>query len=335
MKRNKLLEELSTGGVSRRQFLRQLSMVVGGLATAPGLVQAAQALVMGKNGRALVDELTSPSNGLVLGDVGDGYYHIYTNGLPDHATGEFPNPNCPSPILAQTGSYKITKTPKVASKATALDGWLFGIAVNGVVLDPTGPFYLGRENTGYQFEVLTKTAMPHLGIDRNMAHTQPSGEYHYHGMPAPLYQRLEQLREARGDRHGMTLLGWAADGFPIYAPFAPSRAQDPGSPLVMMKSSYTLGSGPRGPGSPGGKREDAGGVFVQDFVFRQGLGDLDECNGRFGATPEFPDGTYHYFLTYDFPFIPRFWRGTPDSSFFHPKPGVDAVPPALMTMKFG
>ena len=28
-----------------------------------------------------------------------------------------------------------------------------------------------------------------------------------------------------------------------------------------------------------------------------GLGDLDECNGRFGSTPEYPQGTYYYVST--------------------------------------
>jgi len=50
-------------------------------------------------------------------------------------------------------------------------------------------------------------------------------------------------------------------------------------------------------------------------------GDLDEANGRFGVTPEFPQGTYHYVLTDDFPFIPRQFKGTPDSSFFRHGPG--------------
>jgi YHYH protein len=54
----------------------------------------------------------------------------------------------------------------------------------------------------------------------------------------------------------------------------------------------------------------------------KGAGDLDECNGRVGVTPEFPGGTYHYYLTSDFPFIPRLYRGTPDSSFErHGPPG--------------
>jgi hypothetical protein len=30
--------------------------------------------------------------------------------------------------------------------------------------------------------------------------------------------------------------------------------------------------------------------------------DLDECNGHFGPTPEFPDGIYHYHLTHTPPY---------------------------------
>ncbi|MFK7778874.1 MAG: YHYH protein, partial [Gimesia sp.] len=42
---------------------------------------------------------------------------------------------------------------------------------------------------------------------------------------------------------------------------------------------------------------------------------------------EFPDGTYHYYLTEDFPFIPRNYRGTPDSSFQKRGPGTRQRPP--------
>lgn len=33
--------------------------------------------------------------------------------------------------------------------------------------------------------------------------------------------------------------------------------------------------------------------------------------GRFCMTPEFPDGTYAYFLTKEWPVIPRAFRGRP------------------------
>ena len=38
----------------------------------------------------------------------------------------------------------------------------------------------------------------------------------------------------------------------------------------------------------------ASGFFVEDHVFKNS-GDLDENNGRFCKTPDFPNGTYAYF----------------------------------------
>ena len=58
--------------------------------------------------------------------------------------------------------------------------------------------------------------------------------------------------------------------------------------------------------------ECRGGRWLPSEVRLLYPGDLDETNGRFGATPEFPNGTYHYVLTDAFPFIPRAWRGTPE-----------------------
>ena len=39
----------------------------------------------------------------------------------------------------------------------------------------------------------------------------------------------------------------------------------------------------------------AGGFFVEDHQFNDS-GDLDESNGRFTKTPDFPNGTYAYFV---------------------------------------
>ena len=53
------------------------------------------------------------------------------------------------------------------------------------------------------------------------------------------------------------------------------------------------------------------GAFTQDYEYVEGLGDLDECNGRMGITPEFPEGIYHYYATDGFPFLQRCVKGTP------------------------
>ena len=38
------------------------------------------------------------------------------------------------------------------------------------------------------------------------------------------------------------------------------------------------------------------GSFVEDYEFKNS-GDLDEHNGRFAVTPEYPNGIYHYHAT--------------------------------------
>ncbi|NBW88116.1 MAG: YHYH protein, partial [Planctomycetia bacterium] len=41
------------------------------------------------------------------------------------------------------------------------------------------------------------------------------------------------------------------------------------------------------------------GYFIEDYEYVAGLGDLDESNGRFAVTPEYPQGIYAYYTTVD------------------------------------
>lgn len=89
------------------------------------------------------------------------------------------------------------------------------------------------------------------------------------------------------------IIGWAYDGNPIYGPFAFIDPSDSNSDIGRMRSGYTqdptnIPNRPRG-GLPNGS-------LVDDFAFTD-AGDLDEYNGRFCVTPEFPDGVYAYFAT--------------------------------------
>jgi hypothetical protein len=201
--------------------------------------------------------------------------------------------------------------------------WLFGIAVNGVPFDPSGPFWNADGESGWQFEVMHPANAVALGIDVNHAHTQGRGIYHYHGLPTGLLL----ARQIAGLDRPMFLLGYAADGFPIYGPECPQDPADLMSPIRRLRSSYRLRRGTRKDGPKG----TFDGIFVEDYEYIPGFGDLDECNGRTGPTPECPDGTYYYVLTDEFPFIPRQYRGTPDPSFRHgPPPGVSPpLPPEL------
>lgn len=246
---------------------------------------------------------------------------VASNGLPGHPTGDYPNSHDPVAIRAQSFRFTMPLKPEPLAATTPLGFWLFGVAVNGVPFDPSGPFWNRDARAGWQFEVLCPTNALALGIDVNRAHVQGRGMYHYHGLPTSL---LWTVRQQRPDRP-MHLLGHAADGFPIYGPDAPADPADLKSPARRLRSSYRLRPGRRKNG-PGGRFD---GTFVEDFEYVPGLGDLDECNGRFGVTPEHPDGIYHYVLTDEFPFVPRLYRGTPDPTFRHgPPPGVSPPLPS-------
>jgi hypothetical protein len=252
------------------------------------------------------------------------YQYLRTTGLPDHPTGVFPNAHCPMPIEEHDRVLRFSANPVANDDLTPIQSWEFGVACNGVSLDPAGPYWRGDPASGWHFEVMSATASPYLGLDANHAHTQPpSGRYHYHALPGALLERGAADR-AKGRMH---LLGWAADGFPIYSPYGHVVADDPRSPLVELRSSYRLLSGPRVDGPPGSHD----GTFVQDFELVDALGDLDAANSRFGATADFPEGTVYYVFTNAFPFIPRFFRGTPDPSFANPvgPVGNNGLPPEL------
>lgn len=226
---------------------------------------------------------------------------IRSNGIPSHRVGSFPNAGNPNAISAQSYKFTMPLTPKSGSgRARGLG--LTGVAVNGVPFDPgAAEFWQGDPNSGWQYEALGGAVT--LGLDANYAHVQPTGAYHYHGLPIGLMQQLGWSASAASP-----LIGWASDGYPIYA----ITAQSNGS-VREMKSSYKLRSGSRPGGSgPNGAYD---GAFVQDYTYVAGSGDLDEHNGMTVRTAEYPNGTYAYFLTKSFPVIPRSLKGAPDASF--------------------
>lgn len=227
---------------------------------------------------------------------------IESNGIPDHQTGNFPGPGNPHAITPQNYRFTVPAEPKAAEQVTVLGLQDFGIAVNGVPFDPSAAEWWNG-NRAWQYEPMHNRS---LGIDMNSAHVQPTGAYHYHGLPQDLLKRLDA-----GSK--MVLVGWAADGFPIYGPLCPRDPNDLESPLKKMTSSYRLKTGNRPSGNGPGGRYD--GTFTADYEYKSGSGELDEYNGRYGMTPEFPDGTYYYVLTEKWPIIPRFYKGTPDPSF--------------------
>ncbi len=230
---------------------------------------------------------------------------IRANGIPQHETGRFPNRNNPSAIRAQDYVFRVNVAPEKRPEIDILELGKFGIAVNGVPFDPGAAEFWNRDrDSGWRYEAIGGAI--NLGLDRNNAHVQPNGTYHYHGLPTGLIEGWSR------DSHS-AIVGYAADGFPIYAVYGLSDPNDAASPITALHASYPVKTGTR-PSGPGGEYD---GSFVEDFEFIADAGDLDECNGRDTITPDYPDGTYAYFLTENFPFIPRCFRGEPDRSFAH------------------
>jgi hypothetical protein len=110
------------------------------------------------------------------------------------------------------------------------------------------------------------------------------------------------------------IIGYAFDGYPVYGPWGfvgSGQSLDPDQKLLRMRSSYRLRnineriSWPDGvkltPGQYGPlvSPEVPVGTFVEDYEYVPGSGDLDRYNGRFSRTPEYPAGTYAYFLATD------------------------------------
>jgi len=245
-------------------------------------------------------------------DESQGLRFVRADGLPNHATGHFPNRFNPNSIAAQRYYFRMPLKPAKAGRvAYYRPNHLFGVALNGVVFDPnTAEYWNDDRRSGWMIEALSGSRP--LGIDQNNAHVQPDGSYHYHGVPTGLLDKL-------GGRGKPLMIGWAADGFPIYFD-------------ETLRSSWRLKAA-RDAGGPGGRPD---GTYTLDYEYVRGLGELDECNGRDGVTAEFPKGTYYYVVTAKFPYVPRCFVGTADASFVkqggpHTRggPGGGRPPPPL------
>ena len=231
-----------------------------------------------------------------------GRWVVRSNAIPNHAVGVFPNRGNPHKIYPQNLELRFTASPTPAAQATSARDWIFGIANSGVAFDPfTAEYWQGDRQSGWNYDALGGAIG--LGLDENSAHVQPSGAYHYHGIP----RGLLEVAGYSQTRHS-PLIGYAADGFPIFALTGSVDGR-----IMQMTSSYRLKTGQRPGGSgPSGTHD---GAFVEDWMYLEGTGTLDACNGAFTVSADFPNGTYAYFLTDAFPGVPRCFTGTPDPSF--------------------
>ena len=217
---------------------------------------------------------------LVTTDYTDSRFFVKTTSIPDHGFARNPGVNT---VTAQDFTFEITRTPVEAIDKVETPLGTIGVAVNGVVIfNPKAALTEQRGNVDYQINAVY--SHDELGIDDGSGHPQEDGIYHYHSDPRLMYEK--------DPSNHSPLLGYALDGYPIYGPYGWDTATGRSNPRVM-KSSYRLKTTPRTDGS------DPDGRYIEDFEYVAGLGDLDQHNGRTCNTPEYPNGTYAYFVTVD------------------------------------
>ena len=148
--------------------------------------------------------------------------------------------------------------------------------------------------------------------------TQYGGEYAHLSDPKQLRyvlgdnvfknQATQQLQELSTGWQHSPILGWAFDGNPIYGPYGYIDATDQSSGIRRIRSSYRikpvliydLATNPNPVRSDGPLLSDyPAGSFIEDFEYTFQYGDLDQYNGRFCKTPQFPEGVYAYFISID------------------------------------
>ena len=108
--------------------------------------------------------------------------------------------------------------------------------------------------------------------------------------------RADLLKDNNGDETDTSfhspIIGWAYDGNPIYGPYGFDTPT--GGTIRRMVSSYKKVVKTNRPPI----LDFPTGFFIEDWEY-DASGDLDEHNGRFCVTPEYPDGVYAYFVTID------------------------------------
>lgn len=282
------------------------------------------------------------------------WVYIRSSGLAGYVMGPWyldaakanPFPNFPS---NKAKIYRIPRVPTIPATRTLTGFGQIGCMVNGVSMyDMRDAFsYVNASSTdatpvngltgdgvwnrdAYQNEAVT--------FDPAYAH-QAGNDYHYHAQPIALRHQLGDhvdynpatklyTESASPVTSHSPIVGWAADGIPVYGPYGYSDALDPNSGIRRMISGFVLRNGSNGTTNlsatgrttlpawaqriqtvtfktgPAVNTTYALGHYIEDYDYlgdhgyTQGVAfDLNEQNSRWCVTPEFPAGTWAYFTT--------------------------------------
>lgn len=240
----------------------------------------------------------------------------------------------PNQAENQNFCFKITRNPEEANNNEATGMGHIGVWSNGVsVFNAKDAFSYNNQGIWNQDAFVFEGS----SFDACLGHPAPNGEYHNHINPTCLYDDLD-------DQNHSPIIGYAFDGFPIYGAYAYENSDGTGE-IKRMETSYKLreiterNSLPDGsilnPSEygPNVSSENPLGNYLEDYEYQEGYGDLNEFNGRYSVTPEYPEGTFAYFVTIgengspEYPYVigPRYY-GVVQSGNTGPQSGHNPIP---------
>lgn len=285
----------------------------------------------------------TPTYGSIPADVQSVYYtgtdvYVKSQGIPSYNVGPWnSNPNIPS---AQNKTWKFTLNPTQNTGTKTSTGLgAIGVWSNGMVMfNPMDGYYWNNTTNSVSTGVGTwnRNAYVFEGIsfDACLGHPNQTGTYHNHVIPKCLFSYSNTAVHS-------PIVGYAFDGYPVYGPYGYANSNGTGG-IKRMVSSYSLTTATTRVNGPsmtttvminGSPNTYYAGTFNEDYVYTAGYGDLDQYNGRFCVTPEYPGGTYAYFITLDasnnpaYPYIvgPQYY-GTVAAGNTGPSGGSNSVP---------
>jgi len=263
--------------------------------------------------------------------------YVSCTGVPAYPTGPFLDGN-PSQASDQNAIFRFPLSPQQnTGTPTATTMGNIGVFIDGVALfdysdgvawnsstnalcgGPGNPPCPGGPAATMDWN---RDAIPAEmdGFDCSKGHPA-MGNYHHHQNPSAFDLDLnvvsticnlydaDGLYAIDGTQHS-PLIGFAYDGFPIYGAYGYMNEDGTGG-ITRIRSGYQLRSISVRTHHADGTDVDDGpavsatyfvGYFREDYEFVDYPGQedyLDEHNGRFCVTPEYPLGTYAYFCTVD------------------------------------
>ncbi|MBL7815021.1 MAG: YHYH protein [Saprospiraceae bacterium] len=278
---------------------------------------------------------TAISNGVLANcqaiQYSSSWVYVTTKGIPSYPTGPFLDGN-PSVASNQNAIFKLPLTPQQnTGTPTNTTGGNIGLFINGVALFDYRDGVSWRNSTnslaggpigGAGDGVWNRDAVvaEKSGFDCSKGHPA-MGNYHHHQNPSAFDLDLVVISNICNlyDSDGLyvinsathsPLIGFAYDGFPIYGAYAYKNTNGTGG-IVRMKSGFQLrnittrthyANGTDVTDGPSVNTTYPLGYFREDYEYVAHPSDpdyLDEHNGRFCVTPEYPNGTYAYFCTID------------------------------------